>query len=195
MISSICLVCHREVARAGAGLDVDSETGAQLPEAPFHFAPLHHGSPPHGAAEKHVRGGRHVGDDGQFLVDRGDACALLGAGAVLVDRVAENLDAALVGGVGAGERLDQRRFSRAVLAHEAVDLALVEHEVDLLQRVHAGERLRHALDADGVEPGRRCCGRVDPCLQCLPRSAPAPQQESERGGPGRTLPALAPLSP
>ena len=155
----------------------------------------HHDSPPHGAAEKHVRGCGHVRDDGEFLVDRGDARALLGAGAVLVDRFAEYLDAALVGGVGAGEDLDQRGFSGAVLADEAVDLALTKHEIDTLERLNAGERLRDALDVDGVEPGGRCCGRVDPCLQCLSRSTPARLTRERAKRAGCASPALAPLRP
>ena len=149
------LVRDREVACAGTGGDVDPEACAELPEAPFHRAALDHGASPHGAAEKDVRGRGHVRDDRELLVDGGDAGALLGARVVLLDRFAENLDAAAICGIGAGEDLDQRRLAGAVLADEAMDLALVEHEVDVLQRLDARKRLRDPLDADGVKSGGR----------------------------------------
>ena len=180
------LVCHREVACAGTGRDVDPKTVAELPEASFHGAALDHGASPHGAAEEDVRRRRHVRYDREFLVNGGDAGALLGTRAVLLDRFAENLDGARVCGVGAGEDLDECRLAGAVLADEAVDLALVEHEVDVLQRLDARKRLRDPLDADGVKVGGRCHGRVDPCLHSSSRHDRACPGRGRAAGAGRT---------
>jgi hypothetical protein len=51
----------------------------------------------------------------------------------------------LVGLVGAGQHLDERRLARTVLAEQAVHLARAHVEVDTVQRAHAGERLDDAV--------------------------------------------------
>ena len=48
-----------------------------------------------------------------------------------------------VGGIGAGDDVDQRRLARAVLAEQDVDLAGPKVEVDAVERDHAGEELRY----------------------------------------------------
>ena len=60
----------------------------------------------------------------------------------------------VVGGLHAGEDLHQRRLAGAVLAHERVDLAGAEVEVDAVERGDAGEALG---DAEGAQehPRRR----------------------------------------
>ena len=50
-------------------------------------------------------------------------------------------DTARVGLVDAGEAFHQRRLAGAVLAHQRVDLAGAQVEVDGAQRVNAGEAL------------------------------------------------------
>ena len=52
-----------------------------------------------------------------------------------------DVDRAGVAGIHAREHLDQRRLSRAVLAHQRVDLALAQGKVHVLQRFHAREGL------------------------------------------------------
>ena len=54
----------------------------------------------------------------------------------------------LVGSVHAGERLDERRLARAVLAEHAVDLAGPNVQVDAAQRLHAGEALRDSAHVE-----------------------------------------------
>ena len=65
--------------------------------------------------------------------------------------------AALVGLVGAGEHLDQRRLAGAVLAEQAVHLTGADVEVDAVQRPDAGERLD-----DAVHLQQRCGHRTSP---------------------------------
>ncbi|BDC42070.1 hypothetical protein PTKU15_53670 [Paraburkholderia terrae] len=50
--------------------------------------------------------------------------------------------------VYAREHIDERGFTRAVLAHQRMDFAGEKPEVDARQRLHAGKRL---ADADGFE--------------------------------------------
>ena len=56
----------------------------------------------------------------------------------------------LVGGDGAGQHLDQRRLAGAVVAEQADDLALVDVEVDVVERLHAAVELADVLHADEV---------------------------------------------
>ena len=70
------------------------------------------------------------------------------------ERLARELgDGTRVGGVVAGERLDQRRLSGAVLSDKRVDFALADLDRRVDQRPCSGKRLRKALHAQ-----RRCGG-------------------------------------
>ncbi len=57
-------------------------------------------------------------------------------------------DLAVIRAVHAGERLDERRLARAVLAEDAVHLAGNDLQVDAAKGVNTGERLRHAADVE-----------------------------------------------
>ena len=54
--------------------------------------------------------------------------------------------AALLGRLHAGNDLDQRRLARAVLADQAMDLARLEAEVDVAERVNAAESLGNVAE-------------------------------------------------
>ena len=111
------------------GLPVDAEAAARL------------------VAEHHVLADREVRAEVDLLVDRGDAGLLgvrRGAERALLAR---DRDGALVDGVDAGQRLDQRGLPGAVLAHERVHLAGPEDEVHAIEREDARE-------ADGDVPHR-----------------------------------------
>src|SRR5690606_6736348 len=58
-----------------------------------------------------------------------------------------DLHIAAIGDVGAAENLKQRRFARAVLAHQRMNGAGMSHEADVGERLDARKDL-----ADGVEP-------------------------------------------
>ncbi len=92
-------------------------------------------------AEGDVLGDGQVGEEGRLLVDRGDAEGAGADGVVVDDRLAEDFERALVGGVGAGDDLDERRFAGAVLADESVDLPGAEVERDTAEGLDAGEGL------------------------------------------------------
>ena len=65
--------------------------------------------------------------------------------------------AAGIGGVVAGERLDQRRLAGAVLAHERMDLSGLDLERRVDQRARGPEGLREPAD---LQDGRHRRGSV-----------------------------------
>ncbi len=88
-------------------------------------------APPGGrlVAEDDVLGHGAERDEVQLLVDRGDAAGLRLAGACERDSAAVEGDRPLVARVDAGEDLDERRLSGAVLADEAVHLAAADDQL------------------------------------------------------------------
>ena len=90
-------------------------------------------------AEHHVLADRQVRAEVDLLVDRRDAGPLGVGGAAEDPRLAGDGDRAAVDRVDAGERLDEGGLAGAVLAHERVDLAGAEEEVDAVEREDAGE--------------------------------------------------------
>ena len=75
--------------------------------------------------------------------DRNPRCAAR-EGDVDADRLALDADiAAGIGPVGTREHLHQGGFARPVLPHQRMDLAGVGDELDIAQRLHPEESLRH----------------------------------------------------
>ena len=64
-------------------------------------------------------------------------------------------DFALVQSVDAGENFDQRRFARAVLAQKRDNLSGLEAHADIVERLGAAERLRHAAHDEQFDPAHR----------------------------------------
>ena len=60
---------------------------------------------------------------------------------------------ALVGGVDAGDRLDQRRLAGAVVADQADDLAGADGEVDPVQSLDRAESLAYSLQLEERSAG------------------------------------------
>ena len=92
-----------------------------------------------------------------------------------LDLLAADADRALVGLVEAEHDVHQRALAGAVLAEQAVDLALVERQVDVLVGDDAGERLGDAAD---LEHRGRCVTVAghDPPLS--PRHGREPRRSS-----------------
>ena len=97
-------------------------------------------------AEHHVLGDGEDGDEHEVLVHHADAGVhrVAGAGEVLHDVVEQDL--ALVGLVQAVEHVHQRRLARAVLAEQAVDLAGLDGEVDVIVGDEGAEPLGDAAE-------------------------------------------------
>ena len=91
--------------------------------------------------DRDVLGDRQVRKERRLLVNRGDSQLARTHRIKVADRPALDLDSSLVGQVGAGDHLDQRRFARAVFADQGVNFAGPQVERDPLQGLHAGKRL------------------------------------------------------
>ena len=94
--------------------------------------------------EHEVLGDRHLCDERELLMNRRDSCSERGSRIDEADRIAFPHDLTTVRAMNTAEDLDQRRFSRSVLADETDDLATLHRQVERLERLHAGKRF---LDA------------------------------------------------
>src|SRR5262249_18445322 len=72
----------------------------------------------------------------------------------VADGLALPPDGASVGGVEAGDDLDQGRLAGAVVAEPPDDLVHADREADVLRRSHVVERLRDALELEQVRRRR-----------------------------------------
>ena len=98
------------------------------------------------AADEDVLGHRQLAEQLRLLVDGGDAGVEGGRG-VPAEALPGHLDRALVGGLGAGDHLDQGGLARAVLADQRVHLPGTDVEVDTAQRLDAAVALADAGQA------------------------------------------------
>ncbi len=88
-----------------------------------------------------------VAHQGEFLVDDADAQILRGPWAGQIGRACRRPGSAALWSVDAGEAFHQRRFARAVFAHQGMHFAGAQIEIDGFQRVNAGETLVDAFHA------------------------------------------------
>ena len=98
--------------------------------------------------EHHVLADREVRAQVDLLVHDRDAGRLGVGGAVEPALLAVDHDLPGVDGVDAGQCLDERGLARTVLAHEGVDLARQQPEVDRVERLDAREGDRDAAHLD-----------------------------------------------
>ena len=189
------LLGDREVAhvrhRVALKPDLVGDRAGVFGEAP----PAHEQPRARFAADEHVLGDRHVGGEGEFLIDRDDAGALGVVRRSEGDRFAIELDFARIGALRAGKDLEQGRLAGAVLAEQRVNLRRPDVEVSILERQHARKAL---ADPDHPEnraiglcrSGRKRRGRVD-------HSGSLAGEEGERrwraanGAPSRGLAATS----
>ena len=104
------------------------------------------------AAQEQVRDDVEVVAEREILVDGRDPVLVGGGGAADVRALAVDRDRARVRGLDPGDRLDQRRLAGAVVADQGDDLAGVDLEVDVDERLDTAEAL---ADAGGTEQGLR----------------------------------------
>ena len=146
------LLADGERGEKGAGGQIEAELVEQLLALAHHRAVLQHAEAHLLVAEKEI--GRHgqMRAEHDLLVDGVDADAdrLVRTGER--DGLALPEDFAAAARVDAGEQLDEGRLSRAVLADDCMDLALVEGEVHRFQRVGRAEPFVELVQAE--ERGR-----------------------------------------
>ena len=78
-------------------------------------------------------------------------------------------DAAAVGVINAGQRFNQRGFTRAVFAEQRHNFAAPQAEVDVIQRFHAGKILAEPLGAEDFRVGFSGHGALPLTLALSPR--------------------------
>ena len=94
-------------------------------------------------------------------------------GRVQLGFLAAQADLPASGVVDAGDDLHQRRLAGAVLAHERMDGAGLEAELDVVQRHHAREFLADTLDRQQISPlGRRRSSRTAAVVGAGHRTVP-----------------------
>ena len=91
--------------------------------------------------EDEVVGDTQVRRQRELLVDHGDPQLLGVARPVEADRLAIQLDLAVVPALGLGEQLHEGRLAGAVLAGDRVHLAGPDVQVDAVDGRHAGKAL------------------------------------------------------
>ncbi len=96
------------------------------------------------ASEKDVGGGRQIVAQGEVLIDDLDALLARLDGPVEVDGLFIEDD--LPGGRRkvSGDHFDERRLSRAIVAHQADDLAASDRKIDVAQRRDRAEKFGNA---------------------------------------------------
>ena len=94
-------------------------------------------------AEEDVLGDRQLGDQGELLVDDHDPGGLALPDVLELDDLSLEDDVAVIGPVrvDAAEHLHQRRLAGAVLPADRVDVAAVDGEADVAERLNARELL------------------------------------------------------
>ena len=141
--------------RETGDLLVDVEVAAvervqKLAGAAAHHVPVDGAEPcPGRLAEEDVFGDRQFGKQQQFLVNRGDARGMGLARGRKAPRVSVHDNRAAVGLMKSSHDLDQRGFSRAILAEQGVDFAAADVEGDIGDGLDAGESLVDAAECDG----------------------------------------------
>src|SRR5207245_4480009 len=97
-------------------------------------------------ADEDVLGDGEVGEDHRLLIHRGDPEGLRLERASHAHQTAVDMELPGVGLLDAGHDLDERRFSRAVLPEQRVDLARLKLEGNIVERLNRAEALRDAPD-------------------------------------------------
>ena len=165
---------HRIAAQIAVHVDVQAIAGQRLARLGAHGAGVDQAEPAGFVPEHQVLRDRQVGQQVHLLIDGADAQFLRLQGGPRVDRGTVQRDRAPVAAIGAGQALDQRGFSRAVLAQQSVDLARRDVEVDIVQRARAWKHLgqrpdrqqhRHSFQGSGGPVLARPHGisSPDPC--------------------------------
>ena len=142
MALAISTVCCWARVRPRAG-SVTFEADVQARQHLLCLAP--HPPPVHDAAavpvaDEDVLGDRQVGEDHRLLVDGRDTQPLGILGRCHPDRLTVHEDLARIELLDAGHDLDERRLAGAVLAQQGMDLAAVEREGHVRERLGRPER-------------------------------------------------------
>ena len=177
-ISTICWwAIERSPASESGAIDEPSRRNRR-PRLVAHRPPVEDAETGGLDAEKDVLRDRALRQQAQLLMDDADPGAARGDRVRKCDLPPVEPDGSAVGPIDAAEDLDQRRFSRAVLAAQRMNLAARAAEADVVERLHARKRLG---DVEHLERERRLLHRFSSRARrprpppIPPRCAPAPR--------------------
>ena len=146
------LLADGEVADLGVGVDPQAIPVAELADAPPRFVHVEQRPLDELVAEDHVlRHGEHR-DQLEMLVHHADPVVDGVVHTIEADVFATDPDRPSIGLVEAEHHVHQRALAGTVLAQQAVDLALVEDQVDVLVGDHTWKRLGDAPDLEHRRP-------------------------------------------
>ena len=145
-IATVCR-CPPESEATGTRTDgiLAASSRSRRPRALLHADLVEGAAADELAAQPQVRDDVEVVAERQILEHGGDAEVLRIGGTVDVDDLAVELDRAGIRRVDTGQHLDECRLARAVVADERDDLALVDPEVDVGERLDGAEVLADAV--------------------------------------------------
>ena len=152
------LVGNAEVAQPDGRVDIGTDTAQQFASVVVELGPVDQAeATTWGMAEKDVFGNRQLIEQHGFLMDRRDTGMGGGHGRREMGFFAINPDRATIRLIDAGEDLDERRLTRAVLTDQRRDGAGIQGERDTRECFNARKGLGNALKCDsGLHPR---CGR------------------------------------
>ena len=133
------LARDRERRDLRVDVDVHAQLIHDLLRAPAHTRPVHELALHHEVAEEHIFGNGQRLCQLDLLMHHADARAACFDRRLEAAALAVQNDLARVRLIDAGKDLDERRFARAVLAHETMDRAALDVDGDVIQRLDAGE--------------------------------------------------------
>ncbi len=145
-ISTSCFSPTPEPAQRRRRIDGDAEALEQRAGVVVQFRPIDERPASRSVAEEDILRDGHFVDEGEFLVDDGEAGAP-GIGDVPeMGRLGIDEQLAFVGAVRmeAAQELDERRFARAIFAAKRVNLAGPQVEGNVPEGDDAGKRLGDA---------------------------------------------------
>ena len=151
---------ERQAARRAAHVEHDAQRAEDSLGFAEHPAPVGEGAAIL-VSNEYVLGDVEVGKEQRFLIDGGDAVALRFRRAGHRYRRPGKEDVAAIRLVDARHDLDQRRLAGAVLAEQRVDLAGMERERHVVQRLRGAEALG---DAAELKDGPRRHSILPPAL-------------------------------
>ena len=141
------LLGNRKVAHACAGAAVEADALAELLCLRLELPIADEEARTRLTADEDVLRHRHVGGEGEFLVDGDDTGGLRFVRRGETYTPAVELNGTAVGRLGAGKDFEQGRLAGAVLAQESMDFRVTNLEVDVLEGAHAGEGLGYSPHA------------------------------------------------
>ena len=146
---------HRQILDGAVEVDLEPVLFGQRPHPPAHGGQLQRA--PARPPEQHVLERRHVADEREMLVDHGDARGQGVRGAGRQEVLPAQPQVARVRTVHTEHDVAERALAGPVLAQQAVNLAGLHLEGDVLQRGTAPEVLRDPVQGQD----RRGAGRAD----------------------------------